>query len=78
MYLWGANYYGEGDIPTFVYYIYASIFVFFSSFAVNMWLQYKRKGRWSEYLYGEKAYMILSLVAKSALAWQVFAGTLRP
>lgn len=78
IYLWGANYYGEGDIPTFVYYIYASIFVFFSSFAVNMWLQYRRKGRWSEYLYGEKAYMILSLVAKSALAWQVFAGTLRP
>jgi len=78
IYLWGANQYGSGDIPTFVYFIFGSIFVFFSSFAVNMWLQYRGKGRWSEYLYGEKAYMVLSLVAKSVLAWQIFAGTLRP
>jgi hypothetical protein len=78
IYFWGANQFGEGNIPTFVYYIYASIFLFFSSFAINMILQYKKTGRWNDYLYGEKAYMILSLVAKSALAWQVFAGTLRP
>jgi len=77
IYFWGATVYGTG-IPTFVYFIYASIFVFFSSFAVNMYLQYKKKGKWADYLYGEKVYMILSLVAKSALAWQVFAGTLRP
>lgn len=78
LYFWGSNQYGEGNIPTFVYYIYASMFVFFSSFALNMYLQYKKKGKWADYLYGEKAYMVLSLVAKSALAWQVFAGTLRP
>lgn len=78
IYFWGANQLGEGQIPTFVYYIYASIFLFFMSFAVNMYLQYKGKGRWTDYLYGEKVYMILSLVAKSALAWQVFIGTLRP
>ena len=35
-------------------------------------------GRWRDYLYGERVYMLLSLVAKSALAWQVFAGTLQP
>jgi len=78
IYFFGANQYGSGDIPTFVYAIYASLFVFFSSFAVNMYLQYKGIGKWKDYLYGERAYMILSLVAKSALAWQVFAGTLRP
>lgn len=78
IYFWGANQYGEGNIPTFVYYIYGSMFVFFSSFAVNMYLQYKKKGKWANYLYGEKTYMVLSLVAKSALAWQVFAGALRP
>ncbi len=27
---------------------------------------------------GEKTDMAMSLVAKSALAWQVFSGTLRP
>lgn len=78
IYVWGANVYGAGEIPAFVYWIYLSIFIFFNSFAVNMYLQYARKGKWVDYLYGEKVYMILSLVAKSALAWQVFAGTLRP
>ena len=78
IYLFGTNQYGSGSIPTFVYAIYASIFLFFMSFAVNMYLQYKGKGKWSDYLFGEKAYMVLSLVAKSALAWQIFVGTLRP
>ncbi len=64
-------------VPKFVYGIMVSIFVFFSIFAVNMALQYRGKGRWNDYLYGEKVYILLSLVAKSLLAWQVFAGTLR-
>ena len=64
--------------PTFVYWIFVSIFLFFSCFAVNMVLQYKKIGPWKNYLYGERVYIILSLVAKSLLAWQVFAGTLRP
>jgi hypothetical protein len=69
---------GAADPPAFVYAIYASIFAFFNVFAVNMVLQYRRVGRWRDYLYGERVYMLLSLFAKSALAWQVFAGTLRP
>ncbi|MEI7689595.1 MAG: heliorhodopsin HeR [Candidatus Saccharibacteria bacterium] len=64
--------------PTFVYWIFVSIFVFFNCFAFNMVLQYKKIGNWKNYLYGELAYIVLSLVAKSLLAWQVFAGTLRP
>jgi hypothetical protein len=64
--------------PTFVYWIFVSIFIFFSCFAVNMILQYKKVGPWKNYLYGERVYIILSLVAKSLLAWQVFFGTLRP
>lgn len=64
--------------PTFVYWIFVSIFIFFSCFAVNMVLQYKKIGPWKDYLYGERAYIILSLVAKTLLAWQVFAGTLQP
>ena len=64
--------------PTFVYWIFVSIFIFFSCFAVNMVLQYKKIGPWKDYMYGERVYIILSLVAKSLLAWQVFAGTLRP
>ena len=75
---WASSTYGGGQIPAFVYWIYVSIFLFFSCFAVNMWLQYRRIGPWASYLYGERGYIVLSLVAKSALAWQVFAGTLRP
>ncbi|HET9671507.1 MAG TPA: heliorhodopsin HeR [Actinomycetota bacterium] len=66
----------ESQAPGFVYAIFVSLLLFFMSFAVNMWLQYRRIGRWRDYLYGERVYVILSLVAKSALAWQVFAGTL--
>lgn len=77
-YFWASSYYGNASPPNFVYWIFVSIFLFFSSFALNMWLQYSKIGRWQEYLYGEKGYIVLSLVAKSALAWQVFAGTLRP
>lgn len=78
IYVYGARVYGSGQIPSFVYWIYLSMFIFFSSFAVNMFLQYKKTGKWADYLYGERVYMILSLVAKSALAWQVFFGSLRP
>ena len=78
LYFWASSRYGGGEIPTFVYGIYVSIFLCFNCFAVNMYLQYKQIGPWRDYLFGERAYMILSLVAKSALAWQVFAGTLRP
>jgi hypothetical protein len=69
---------GATSPPGFVYGIFASLFVFFSVFAVNMVLQYRRVGRWRDYLYGERVYMVLSLTAKSLLAWQVFAGTLQP
>lgn len=78
VYFWASDTYGAGQIPTFVYYIYVSIFIFFNCFALNMFLQYKKWGPWKNYLFGERVYIILSLVAKSALAWQVFAGTLRP
>jgi hypothetical protein len=65
-----------GEFPEFVIYIYVSIFVFFNLFAINMILQYRETWRWSDYLFGEKTYIALSLVAKSLLAWQVYFGTL--
>ena len=43
---------------------------------MNQALQYARLGRWRDYLYGERWYLLLSLVAKSLLAWQVFANVL--
>lgn len=63
--------------PDFLYGIIISLFIFFNIFAVNMYLQYKQVGPWKDYMFGEKMYIVLSLLAKSALAWQVFSGTLR-
>jgi hypothetical protein len=62
--------------PAFVYGIIVSLFLFFNSFALVQYLQYKQVGKWANYRYGERAYIFLSLIAKSLLAWQIFAGTL--
>ncbi|MGV8969781.1 MAG: heliorhodopsin HeR [Microbacteriaceae bacterium] len=69
---------GENEIPGFVVGIVISLFVFFNTFAINQWLQYKQIGKWKSYLQGERTYITLSLVAKTALAWQVFSGAIIP
>jgi hypothetical protein len=66
----------DEGVPTFVYGIIISLFILFNSFAVNQVLQYKKVGRWRDYIFGEKMYILLSLIAKTALAWQIFANTL--
>lgn len=71
------NFVGAGSaVPGFVYGIFVSLFVLFMSFALNQWLQYREVGPWKSYAFGEKTYLVLSLVAKSALAWQIFSGSL--
>lgn len=67
---------GAEQPPTFVYGIIATLFVLFNCFAVNQWLQYRRVGKWNDYVFGESVYIVLSLTAKSLLAWQIFANTL--
>jgi hypothetical protein len=69
---------GDAKPPAFVYAIIPTLFVFFNIFAINMVLQYKKVGRWRDYLFGERVYIILSLTAKTVLAWLIFAGTLAP
>lgn len=66
------------QVPGFVWAIVAVYFVAFNSFPVNMVLQYLGVGKWKDYLYGERVYITLSLVAKTALVWLVFFGTMQP
>jgi Heliorhodopsin len=73
IYLFG----GPNRPPGFVYAITVVELVLFFSFAVNMVLQYLRIGRWRDYLVGERSYLLLSLTAKSLLAWLIFANVLR-
>lgn len=66
------------DVPWFVYALAGSYFLFFNLFPINMLLQYNRVGKWNNYLYGERGYIILSLVAKTVLAWIAFGGVMQP
>jgi hypothetical protein len=78
MFFLGALSSAGAEPPGFVYAIIPTIFVFFNIFALNMFLQYKQVGPWRNYLFGERMYIVLSLLAKTALAWMIFAGTLAP
>ncbi len=78
LYFVGAVSSGDARPPDFVYAIVPTLFVFFNIFAINMILQYKKVGRWKDYLFGERVYIILSLSAKTVLAWLIWAGTLAP
>jgi len=73
--------FGNGNfsqVPWFVWAIVGTYFVAFNTFPVNMVLQYKKVGKWKDYLYGERTYIVLSLVAKSILAWLVLFGAMQP
>ena len=67
---------GAPEVPSFVFGILIVQAIFFFSFGLNQWLQYRGLGRWADYAYGEKVYLVLSLAAKSALAWQIYGGSL--
>eukprot|EP00455_Lapot_gusevi_P049509 TRINITY_DN7030_c0_g1_i1.p1 TRINITY_DN7030_c0_g1~~TRINITY_DN7030_c0_g1_i1.p1 ORF type:complete len:279 (-),score=43.04 TRINITY_DN7030_c0_g1_i1:197-1033(-) len=63
------------DPPAFVWAIIFILLVLDSTFAVNMWLQQKEIGKWSDYIFGEVIFCVLSLSAKQLLAWLNFGGT---
>jgi hypothetical protein len=65
-------------VPGFVWAILATYFIAFNTFPVNMWLQYAGIGKFKDYLYGERGYIILSLVAKTILTWLVLFGAFQP
>jgi hypothetical protein len=70
------NIVGAVEVPGFVFGIVVAEQIFFFSFGLNQWLQYRRVGRWADYIHGEKVYLVLSLAAKSFLAWQIYGGSL--
>lgn len=78
LYMTGATAEATEQTPWFVWAIVGTYFVAFNTFPVNMILQYLKKGKWANYLYGERGYIVLSLVAKTVLAWLVLVGALQP
>lgn len=65
-------------VPGFVWAILVTYFLAFNTFPVNMYLQYKGIGKFKNYLYGERGYIVLSLVAKTILTWLVLFGAFQP
>lgn len=69
----------NGDLSLLPWFVIPGVlfyFLVFNLFAINQILQYKRVGPWSEYIFGERMYVWLSLFGKSILAWFVFIGIL--
>jgi hypothetical protein len=62
----------------YVYAVFAALFLLFAAKAVVTYLQLRGNGRWSNYLYSERTYWVIALLANSALAWILYAGLLQP
>lgn len=75
IYLWSSYVYGNG-VPAFVYWVIISLLALFACLAINRGFQHKKLGRWDNFLFGERTYIVLMFVAQTALAWQIFFGTL--
>jgi len=76
-YFAGALSNADEAVPAWVWGIFFSVFALFNCFAINQFLQYRGVGPWRRYVFGEGVYIALSLVAKTALMWQVYFGTVR-
>lgn len=76
LYFWVSTNNIADAIPDYAKIGFLATFLMFNSFAINMWLQYKKVGPWKNYVFGEKGYIVLSLVAKTALAWIIVLGTM--
>lgn len=76
MYFWVSTNDISDSIPGYAQFGFLLTFLFFNTFGLNMWLQYKKVEKWKLYEFGEKGYIVLSLASKSILAWVVGIGTL--
>lgn len=65
----------NGDPPAFVWAIIFIIFALDVTFPINMYLQQSKTSKWSNYVYGEIVFCVLSLTSKQLLAWMNYGGT---
>lgn len=75
----GAHFFGaltnaSSSVPAFVYGIFFSLSAMMLLFPLNQFLQYARIGPWARDVFAEQGYMVLSLVAKTLLTWQIVGG----
>jgi hypothetical protein len=71
----GAHVYGNG-LPSYVYGIIAITISYIILVILNSYLQRKKVGHWEDYYFSEKAFVLVSFLAVSSVAWMIFAFTL--
>jgi hypothetical protein len=42
----------------------------------NLYMSLKKQGKWLNYTYAERAFIVLGVLLPSVLAWQIFFGAL--
>lgn len=67
----------DGEVPTYLYYVYGSMFLAAVAFALGCILRLRRRGKWMSTFYAEKAFLLLGFGAATVLALQIFAGALQ-
>ena len=77
-YVLGSQFQKNSTLPGFVWGILIGYVIFFNTFPINMYLQYKRISLWKDYIFGEWCYILLSLASKTLLGWLVFGGLNQP
>lgn len=74
-YLFGGSVYGTGT-PGYLYGLFVTGLVGWWLVQMNILLHHRRAGRWLDYEYTERTYLLVELLVVSVLAWQIFAGAL--
>lgn len=75
IYLVGASIY-DGQLPVFTTWLFASTVVI-SFFLTNVLrMQLAAEGKWANYAYAERAYLLGAFVLVTSVVWQIFAGLL--
>lgn len=67
-------FYAAVRAPWYVYALYASLLGSFVLFALNQWRQHQKFKQWKDYLFVERNYVVISLVAKVAFAVILIVG----
>ncbi len=77
VYLAGSVKYGDGNIENYVYYLVASTAVLMALLDATMYLNGKKSGRWADYTFTDRTYLLINFVLCSSLAWQVYFALLK-
>lgn len=77
IYLFGAQLYSDRSLPAYIYFLDGSIFFIAFIMSTIPVMQMRGKGKFADYLYAERAFLLLNFVLVSAFAWQIYFGALR-